>query len=37
MVHLGRVLALGVEATYQTITGTEFKELAIGPAIMFGL
>lgn len=37
MLHFGRVLALGAEATYQVITGTEFKSLALGPAIHIGL
>ncbi|MBK6697801.1 MAG: hypothetical protein IPG50_37290 [Myxococcales bacterium] len=36
MVHFGRVFAIGAEATYQTITGTEFHSVAIGPAIAFG-
>ncbi len=36
VIHLGRVLALGVEATYQTITTTEFQSVALGPIIMFG-
>lgn len=36
MIHFGRVFAIGAEATYQTITGTEFHGLAIGPAISFG-
>lgn len=35
-VHLGRVLAIGVEATYQTITGTELDVFAIGPSIRVG-
>ena len=34
MTHLGRVLAIGVEATYQAITSTEFKSFAFGPAIV---
>ena len=34
MIHFGRFFAIGAEATYQVITGTEFKELAIGPAIV---
>lgn len=37
MVHFGRVLAVGAEVTYQTITGTEFQNLAIGPSIQIGL
>lgn len=36
MIHVGRVFAFGAEATYQTITGTEFRSLALGPAIAFG-
>jgi hypothetical protein len=36
MIHFGRVLAIGAEATYETITGTEFKALSIGPAIHIG-
>lgn len=33
MIHFGRIIAVGVEATYQTVTDTEFRALAIGPAI----
>ncbi len=36
MIHFGRILAIGAEATYETISGTEFKSVAIGPAISFG-
>lgn len=36
MIHVGRIVAFGAEATYQTIQGTEFRTLAIGPAISFG-
>jgi hypothetical protein len=36
MIHFGRTFAIGAEATYQTITGTEFGGVAIGPAIAFG-
>lgn len=36
MIHFGRFFAIGAEATYQVITGTEFRSLAIGPAISFG-
>lgn len=36
MIHVGRIFAFGVEATYQTIQGTEFKTFAIGPAFSFG-
>jgi hypothetical protein len=35
-IHLGRILALGLEVSYQTITGTEFRSLAFGPVISFG-
>lgn len=35
VIHLGRVVAIGVEATYQTIKDTEFEMLAIGPTISF--
>lgn len=37
MIHFGRVLAIGAEATYQTITDTELQSWAIGPAIAIGL
>jgi hypothetical protein len=36
MIHFGRIFAIGAEASYQTITGTEFQSVAIGPAISFG-
>lgn len=36
MIHFGRVLAIGAEATYEAITGTEYKALSIGPAIHIG-
>lgn len=36
MIHLGRIVAIGAEVTYQRITGTEFQTLGIGPAIHFG-
>jgi hypothetical protein len=36
MIHVGHFFAFGAEATYETIQGTEFKTLAIGPAISFG-
>jgi len=36
MIHFGRVFAIGAEATYETITGTEYKALGIGPAIHIG-
>jgi hypothetical protein len=35
MIHFTRSFALGAEATYTTITGTEFRGLAIGPIIAF--
>ena len=36
MIHFGRILAIGAEASYQTITGTEFQSIAIGPSIRLG-
>lgn len=36
MIHFGSICAIGVEVTYETITGTEFKSIAVGPAISFG-
>ncbi len=36
MLHLGRVLAIGAEITYQRITGTEYDAIGIGPSIQFG-
>lgn len=36
MIHFGRIVAIGAELTYQTITNTEYKSLAIGPALSFG-
>lgn len=36
MIHFGHVVAVGGEITYQTVTGTELKSLALGPAIQFG-
>lgn len=36
MIHFGRILAIGAEATYETITGTDFKVLGIGPSIHLG-
>lgn len=36
VVHVGRVFALGIEATYQTITTTEFHSVALGPVLIFG-
>jgi hypothetical protein len=37
MIHFGSVLAIGAEATYQVITGTEFKTFTIGPSIAISL
>jgi hypothetical protein len=37
MVHFGHVLAIGAEATYETITTTEIKAWAFGPAIAIAL
>lgn len=36
MVHFGRVLGVGVEATYQTVTDTELEAIAVGPMLQFG-
>jgi hypothetical protein len=36
MVHVGRIVAFGVDVSYQGITGTEFQTVAIGPAIAIG-
>lgn len=36
MIHLGRIVAVGAEITYERITGTEVEWLAIGPSIVFG-
>lgn len=36
MIHFGRVFALGADVSYQTITGTEFGMLTIGPSIRIG-
>jgi hypothetical protein len=37
MIHFGNVLAIGAEASYQTITNTEISSLTIGPALaIFG-
>lgn len=36
MIHLGPFLAIGAEATYQTITKTDFKTLTIGPSLQIG-
>lgn len=37
MVHFGRALAIGLEGSYRTITGTEFQMFALGPVISLGL
>ncbi len=34
--HFWRIVALGLEMSYQTVTGTEFRSLAFGPVISFG-
>jgi hypothetical protein len=36
MIHFGRVIAFGAEATYQAITGTEMKTVTVMPVIAFG-
>lgn len=36
MIHFGRVFAIGAEATYQTVTGTDMRSVAIGPSILLG-
>jgi hypothetical protein len=36
MIHVGRIVAFGAEATYETITDTEFHTFAIGPMIALG-
>lgn len=36
MIHFGRVLAIGAEVTYQTITGTDFHGVSIGPSFAIG-
>jgi hypothetical protein len=37
MIHFGRVLGIGAEATYQAILDTPFHGLAVGPSIHIGL
>jgi hypothetical protein len=37
MIHFGRFFAIGAEATYQTITSTEFGVWAVGPMIALSL
>jgi hypothetical protein len=34
MVHIGMRFGIGAEATYQGITGTDFKALFVGPALL---
>lgn len=36
MIHVGPFFGIGAEATYQTITGTEFKTLTLGPSLLIG-
>jgi len=36
MIHFGRLLGVGAEVTYQTITNTRFHNVALGPTIMIG-
>ena len=36
VVHLGGVLALGLELNYKTITDTRFEAWTVGPTIAFG-
>ena len=36
MVHLGRIVAFGVEGTYQWINGTEFNTFTVMPVVSFG-
>ena len=36
MFHVGHVFGIGVEATYQTITGTGFDVFTIGPSLLIG-
>jgi hypothetical protein len=36
MLHLGEVLAVGVEVNYLAISGTGFKALTLGPSIVIG-
>jgi hypothetical protein len=37
MVHFGRAIAVGLEASFRTITGTDFQMFAFGPAVTLGL
>lgn len=34
MVHIGTSFGIGVEATYQAITGTDFKAVFVGPLLL---
>jgi hypothetical protein len=36
MIHFGRVIAVGAELTYRTITSTDYGGLVLGPVISFG-
>jgi hypothetical protein len=36
MVHFGRIFAIGAEASYQTITGTELSTVVVGPSFRIG-
>lgn len=36
MIHISSFFGIGAEATYQTITGTNFKTLTIGPSLLIG-
>ena len=36
MVHIGPFFGIGAEATYQTITGTDFKAVTVGPSLLIG-
>jgi hypothetical protein len=37
MVHFGRMIAVGLEGTFRTITGTDFQMFALGPMVTLGL
>jgi hypothetical protein len=37
MVHFGRMIAVGLEASFRTITGTEFQMFTLGPVVSLGL
>lgn len=36
MLHFGRIFGLGVEATYQKITETDFRAISVGPLFTIG-